>query len=177
MDEIEKGFKKLVEKIEKKGKEREELTEEVRKHDIALLGKMAAISAPLIPKIGLNMLSKGKPDTKGELYDTVFYPKKMIILGKTDPVEFRPDNVSKKVVDQFCVLSEDGSFYELMYSSDTVQVDSYLNPITPDAAVQIYGYDLLFMLYRAMRDYLKGQEDLIDALGKTLNILFPEGKK
>ncbi|MDD1716510.1 MAG: hypothetical protein LUQ01_05880 [Methanolinea sp.] len=174
MDEIEMGFQKLVEKIEKKGKEREDLSEEVRKHDVALLGKMASISAPLIPKIGLNMLSKGKQDTKGELFDTVFYPKKMIILGKTDPVEYRPDDVSKKVVDQFCVLSEDGLFYELMYSSDTVKVDSYLNPLTPEVAVQVYGNDLLFMLYRAMRDYLKGQEDLIDALGKTLNFLFPE---
>ena len=50
----------------------------------------------------------------------------MIVLAKTDPMNYRPDDVTKKVDDQFCTLSEDGRFYELMYSSDGMSVDSYL---------------------------------------------------
>ena len=175
-DIIEAGFQKLTEKIQEKEKEREKLSEEVRKNDAELLARMAALTAPIIGKIGLNMLYKGKQDSKGELYDTAFHPNKMIVLGKTEPVKFRPDDISKPVSDQFCVLSEDGAFYELMYTSDQFGVDSYLNPLTPAEAIQVYGYEVMFMLYRAMRDYLKGQEDLVAALEMTMAFVFPKEK-
>jgi len=79
--------------------------------------------------------------------------------------------MTRRVTDQFCVLSEEGKFYELMYSSDEVITDSYLNPISPADVLRIYGYDAMFMLYRAMRDYLKSEEDLIEALGKVLEFV------
>jgi len=63
-----------------------------------------------------------------------------------------------------------------MYSSDGFIVDSYQNEITPREALDIYGYDVMFMLYRAMHDYLKGQEALVEALGVTIEYLFPEKK-
>jgi hypothetical protein len=37
--------------------------------------------------------------------------------------------------------------------------------------LEIYGYDVMYMLYRAMRDYLQSQQDLIDALGKVLQFV------
>ncbi|HUU76293.1 MAG TPA: hypothetical protein VMW63_09425 [Methanoregulaceae archaeon] len=174
MDEIEIGFEKIIEKIESAEKEKETLTEEIRKNEAALLGRMAQSTSAIIEKVGLNILIKGKTDNQGELYDSVFSQKKMIILGKTDPVDFRPDDINKKVDDQFCALSEEGKFYEIMYSSDGFLVDSYQNEITPREALDIYGYDVMFMLYRAMHDYLKGHEELINALRITLNFTYPE---
>ena len=133
---------------------------------------MAEMSKSVIKIIGLNMLMKGKQDGKGELFDTSFYQQKMIVLGKTDPMKYRPDDVTKKVDDQFCILSEDGKFYELMYSSDGVSVDSFLQPLSGREVIDIYGYDAMFMLYRAMHDYEKNQEELLKALEKTLNFIF-----
>jgi len=167
-DEIEKGYKRLLEKIEEYDGKIEELGEEVRSRDSALMARMGEMTAPLIGKIGLNMLERGKQDTKGEMYDTVFYKEKMIVLGKTDPVPQRPDNPDKKVDDQFCVLGEDGRFYELMYSSDGLVVDSYRNPLSVEDALKLYGYEVMIMLYRAMRDYLQGEEELIGALEKAM---------
>jgi len=97
----------------------------------------------------------------------------MIVLGKTDPAGYRPDNMSKKVDDQFCVLSEDGKFYELMFSFDGFIVDSYANPISPKDALDRYGYEPMYMLYQALHDYLKGQEDLVAALKLVLAFVFP----
>jgi hypothetical protein len=173
MDEIEAGFQRLTEKIAESGKARESLTEEVKKQEVALFGRMAGLAAPLIPSIGILMLQRGKQDTKGELYDTMFHKKKMIVLGKTDPAGNRPDNVSKKVDDQFCVLSEDGKFYEIMFSFDGFIVDSYANPITPKDALDRYGYEPMYMLYQALHDYLKGQEELVAALKLVLELVFP----
>jgi hypothetical protein len=167
-DEIEKGYTKLLGKIEEYNGKIEELSEEVRSRDSALMERMGELTAPLIGKIGLNMLKRGKQDTKGELYDTSFYKEKMIVLGRTDPVPHRPDDPGKKVDDQFCVLGEDGRFYELMYSTDGVVVDSYRNPLSAQDALKLYGYDIMVMLYRAMRDYLQGQKELLDALEKTI---------
>lgn len=177
MDEIEQGFQKLVDRIaeiEKMKEEKAQLSEKVRKNDAALLARMAKKTVPLIPDIGLNMLQRGKQDTRGELYDTSFTRKKMLVLGKTEPAEFRPDNPSKKVDDQFCLLSEDGKFYELMYSFDGFLVDSYLNPLTPREALDRYGLDVMRMLYHALHDYLKGEEEIIRALRVTLDFIFPE---
>ena len=97
----------------------------------------------------------------------------MIVLGKTDPAGNRPDDVSKKIDDQFCVLSEDGKFYELMFSFDGFIVDSYANPITAKDALDRYGYEPMYMLYQALHDYLKGQEDLVAALKLVLAFVFP----
>jgi hypothetical protein len=123
------------------------------------------------------MLERGKQDTKGELYDTVFFRNKMIVLGKTEPEGQRPDNPGKKVDDQFCVFSEDGKFYELLYSFDGFLVDSYLQPITPGQALTRYGLDIMVMLYLALKDYLEGEEELVKALKLTLEYLNPENLK
>jgi hypothetical protein len=58
--------------------------------------------------IGMTMVAKAKLDSKGEPYDPNYYGKKMVVLGKAEPAEYRPDDVTKKVTDQFCVLSEEG---------------------------------------------------------------------
>jgi hypothetical protein len=175
MDEIEKGFEKIKEKIDhladlqEKGKN---LSEKIRAGDAKLLEKMAKSAVPVVKKIGLNILKKGKQDTKGELYDPQYYTEKMIILGKTDPAPCRPDNPSMQVVDQFCVMSEEGDFFEVMYSFDGFLTDSYLHPITARQAIDQYGYDIMFMLYQAMRDYLAGEEELVEALEKVIGYVF-----
>lgn len=173
MDEIEAGFQKLIERIGKNEKERESLKEQVKNQEAALFGRMISLSAPLICSIGIHMLLRGKQDTKGELYDTVFHKKKMIVLGKTEPAEYRPDDMCKKVEDQFCVLSEDGKLYEMMFSFDGFIVDTYANPISPKEALERYGYDPMYMLYHALHDYLKGQEELVASLKMVLEFVFP----
>jgi hypothetical protein len=177
MDEIETGFKTLVARIEARGKDKGDLIEDLRKKDALLLARMAKSARPLISKIGLNMLERGKQDTKGELYDTSFFRKKMIVLGKTEPEGQRPDKPVKKVDDQFCVFSEDGKFYELLYSFDGFLVDSYLQPLTPEQALSHYGMDIMVMLYLALKDYLEGEEELVKALRLTLEYLNPEKMK
>ncbi len=173
MDEIEAGFEKIIKKIEDlKGKEAG-IVEKITKNDSVLLERMAQSSIPVVKSIGLAMLQKGKQDTKGEIYDPNYYTQKMIILGKTDPAPFRPDDTTKKITDQFCVLSEEGKFYELMYSTDGFITDSYLNPIDAGDVIEHYGYDVMYMLYQAMHDYLKGEEALMEALEKTISYVFP----
>ena len=168
MDEIEAGFSLLVERVKDMDQKTGELRTEIIRQDGALLGRMAAIAAPVVKKIGLALLRQGKQDPRGELYDATFYDQKMIVLGKTDPVPHRPDNPGKAVTDQFCVLSENGMFYELMYSTDGFIVDSYLNAISSEEAIGLYTHEVILMLYRALRDYLSEQEDLLAALEKTL---------
>jgi hypothetical protein len=172
MDEIEKGFDALMKKIEQSQENEKALTGKLKENEAKLLQKMAASSLPIVKIVGLNMLRKGKQDTKGEIYDPQYYPQKMIILGKSEPAAFRPDNPSIPVADQFCVLSEDGEFFELMYSFDGFLTDSYLNPLDTKKALELYGYDILFMLYRAMRDYLEGEEKLLDALEISIGYVF-----
>jgi hypothetical protein len=96
----------------------------------------------------------------------------MIILGKAEKASVRPDNPRMEVTDQFCVLTEDGDFFELMYSFDGFLTDSYLNPLDAKRAIDQYGYDILFMLYQAMHDYLKGEEALVQALDKVVAFIF-----
>jgi hypothetical protein len=115
---------------------------------------------------------KGKQDQKGELYDQKFYQDKMIILGKPEePVATRPDNPTKAVTQQFCVMTEKGELFELMYSSDGFIIDSYMSPLTPEDALAFYGYDIMYMLYSAMREYELGQEDVLDALNLVLGAI------
>jgi len=174
MDEIEAGYKKIEQKIQELQEKSDSLSKEIRDHDAELLGRMAKSAVPVVRVVGLNMLKKGKQDTKGEIYDPAYFPRRMIILGKaTKPAASRPDNPQMPVTDQFCVMSEEGKFFELMYSFDGFLHDSFLNPIDSKTAIDHYGYDIMFMLYRAMHDYLKGEEALVEALEKVLGYIFP----
>ena len=173
MDEIEAGYKKLEQNIQELQEKADSLSKEIRDHDAELLARMAKSAVPVVKVVGLNMLRKGKQDTKGEIYDPAYFPGKMIILGKAvEPAASRPDNPQMPVTDQFCVMSEEGKFYELMYSFDGFLTDSYLNPIDTKTAIERYGYDVMFMLYRAMHDYLKGEEALVEALEKVIGYTF-----
>jgi len=172
MDEIEAGFEKLIEKIEENRGKSAEISGKIKENDAKLLSRMAKSAIPVVKVVGLDMLKLGKQDTKGEIYDPMYYPRKMIILGKTEPAAFRPDNPQKQITDQFCVLSDEGKIFELMYSFDGFLTDSYLNPIDAKTALEHYGYDILFMLYRALHDYLEGEEALIEALDKVIGYVF-----
>jgi hypothetical protein len=173
MDEIEAGLLKLEQKIDELREKGDTLSQEIMDHESELLVRMAKSAVPVVKVVGLNMLRKGKQDTKGEIYDPAYFPGKMIILGKSaKPAAFRPDNPQMPVTDQFCVMSEEGKFFELMYSFDGFLTDSYLNPIDAKTAIEYYGYDIMFMLYRAMHDYLKGEEVLVEALEKVIGYIF-----
>ena len=172
MDEIEAGFTKMTQMIEEMKKTESRLSEEIRSHDGELLRRMTVLAKPVVKSVGLNLLKIGKQDTKGELYDPNYYTEKMIILGKSDPAAFRPDDPTKQITDQFCVLTERGRLCELMYSNDGFLTDSFLNPIEPKAAIERYGYDVLFMLYQGMHDYLKTEQELVAALEKVMGFVF-----
>jgi hypothetical protein len=171
-DEIEAGFTRIIEKIQKAQDAKQARADTIMAHESDLLERMAAAAAPVVKSIGIAMLEKGKQGNDGELYDTKYYDKKMLILGKSDPSPFRPDNPAKKVIDQFCLLAEDGKFYELMYSTDGFITDSYLNSLDGKTALDAYGYEVMYMLYKAMLDYLDGEESLIAALDATLAFVF-----
>jgi hypothetical protein len=175
MDEIEAGYKKIEQKIQELQEKADSLSKEIRDHDAELLARMAKSAVPVVRIVGLNMLKKGKQDTKGEIYDPAYFPRRMIILGKaTKPAASRPDNPQMPVTDQFCVMSEEGKFFELMYSFDGFLHDSFLNTIDTKTAIDHYGYDIMFMLYRAMHDYLKGEEALVEALEKVIGYVFAQ---
>ena len=176
-DIIEKGYFTLLQEMKEIQDRTEKLSEEVKKNRAALLSRMAEKTIPVISRVGLSLLRRGKQDTKGEIYDPEYYREKMIVLGKTSPAPYRPDNPSMPVVDQFCVLSEKGAFYELMYSTDGFLTDSYLNPITPETVIEIYGEEPLFMLYHAMKDYLQSNQDLLSALEKVLSFILEMPQK
>ncbi|WP_440949546.1 hypothetical protein [Methanosphaerula subterraneus] len=168
---IEQGFNRLSDLVIENGDLVEAKSAGLRAREGALLGKMGLRAAGLVPKVGLNVLERGKIGLDGEVFDARHYTQKVMVLGRTDPMPFRPDNPEKKIDDQFCVLREDGTFAELMYSSAGGIADSYLQQITPDEALAIYGYDLMFMLYRALKEYLVGEERLVAALGEVLTFL------
>lgn len=170
-EEIERGLAALEERITASRDAIAEATDTEQKNEAVLLARMAATAAAIVPVAGLEVMTRGKVDGSGEMYDQGFYPERMLILARTEPMPFRPDNPEKAVTDQFCVLRADGTLAELMYSNDTVLVDSLLIPIAPEDALGIYGPELLYMLYRALRQYLEGQEALLDALRTTLEYL------
>jgi len=172
MDDIEKGFDRIFEELEELNKAEEERAKQILEGKAKLLEKMGETAAPVVARIGLSMVNRAKIDSKGEPYNAEYYAEKMLILGKTDPAKFRPDDVTKPVADQFCIISEKGKFFELMYSSTQVFMDSYLNPLTPAEVFDIYGLEIMFMLYRAMRDYLEANRELVDALGKVIAFVF-----
>ena len=172
MDDIEKGFDQIFNELDELNKAGEARAQQILEGKAALLGKMASMAIPVVTRVGLSMVNRAKIDSKGEPYNAEYYPEKMLVLGKTDPAKFRPDDVSKPVADQFCVISEKGQFSELMYSSTPVFMDSYLNPLTPQEVLDIYGLEVMYMLYRAMRDYLETNRELVDALGKVIVFVF-----
>lgn len=170
--EVEKGFDRLGEIVAQTKTEQKELLEKIMQEDVALLKKMISSVAPVISEAGQIFMLKAKQDTKGELYDQRYYDSKMILLGKTqNPLEFRPDNPSKKVDRQYCVLSEKGELFELMFSNDGFIVDTYASPLSVEDALEFYGYDILYMLYSAMREYSLAQNDILDALNITLGFI------
>ncbi|MDO8841118.1 hypothetical protein [Methanocalculus sp.] len=170
MDQIiEEGFTRLTETMKELGDRKEELDSALRSDLSGLLSRMATLATPLVGKLGNQFLNKSKQDGKGELYDTIYYDEKMVIIGRTDdPAPFRPDDMTKSVQKQFCVLTEGGTIAELMYSDDGFIIDSYLNQLTPEEAIELYGLELLYMLYRALYEYANMEEEFVKALEKTL---------
>jgi len=169
---VEQGFDRLLEVIKETKEKQDDAAEKIMEKDTVLLEKMIAAVAQIIPNVGSEFLLKAKQDTKGDLYDQKYYPDKMIILGKTEsPVSFRPDDPKKKVTTQFCVASEKGELFELMFSNDGFIVDTYASPLSAEDALAFYGYDIIYMLYSAIREFALAEEDVLDALNLTLGFL------
>lgn len=168
---IEEGYARLLETLEELQAKKKESASELRGSMGALLARMAVDTAPVVKQIGLEMLRRAKREASGDLYGQEFYEKKMIVLGKGDPLPYRPDDPSMPVDAQICVLDEDGAFHELMYTTTEIRTDSYLAPLAPDEAFDIYGYDLVFMLYRALYEYAEKDEELTAALARTLEYI------
>ncbi len=168
---IEEGYARLLETLDDLQEKREESAATLRENIGALIARMAADTAPVVGVIGLEMLRRAKREASGELYDQEYYEKKMIVLGKAEPLPYRPDDPTKPIDTQVCVLDEEGKFYEVMYTTTDIRTDSYKNPITPEEAVDIYGYDLVFMLYRALYEYVEKEEELVAALAQALEYI------
>ena len=173
MDEIvEKGFKQLCDIVSDTKEKQKKAVKKIADSDVKLLKMMQGIVGPVVSEIGQEFIQRAKQDQNGDLYDQVFYPDKMILLGKpAEMVEHRPDNPTKKVDQQFCVLSEAGNLFELMFSNDGFIIDTYAAPLSAEDALDFYGYDILYVLYSAMRDYALAQQDLLEALNITLGYL------
>jgi hypothetical protein len=75
------------------------------------------------------------------------------------------------VTTQFCVASEKGELFELMFSNDGFIVDTYASPLSAEDALAFYGYDIIYMLYSAIREFALAEEDVLDALNLTLGFL------
>lgn len=179
MDKIvEEGFDRLTEIVTKTKTKQDAVLNKIVKGDADLLKKMIESVAPVISEAGQEFMLKAKQDSKGDLYDQKYYDFKMILLGKTEhPMEMRPDDPRKKVEQQYCVLSEKGELFELMFSNDGFIVDTYASPLSIEDALDFYGYDILYMLFSAMREYSLAQQDLLDALNITLGFLQNKEKK
>ncbi len=173
MDEvIEQGFYRLRNLVTETKEVQNIAAAEIEKENTKLLAMMAHTVGEIVSEVGQEFLLKAKMDTKGELYDQKYYPEKMIILGKSaEPISFRPDNPTKKVDQQFCVLTEKGEIQELMFSNDGFIIDTYVSKLTEEDALHFYGYDIIYMLYSAMRDYALAQQDVLDALNLTLGFI------
>jgi hypothetical protein len=172
IQKIEEGFSTLVQVLEKKHEENEQGARVINEKSATLMDRMASLAAPLVPKVGLEMIRSGTQDGQGgELFGVEYFKGRMLLLGKTDPVPFRPDLPSKSVTDQFCVLGEDGRFYEIMYSLEGGRVDAFQAAIEPAVIMEVYGYEVMFMLYRALRDFNAVEEELIAALERVLTFI------
>jgi len=174
---IEDGFTRLVEVINTQTEAIAAAEEQLKLQDGALFERMGEMATPIAKAIGIEILSRGKVDLSGELYDPQFYQIPMIVLGKTvDIAPFRPDDPSKKVTDQFCTLGADGVFYEILYSQDELIVDSYLGALTGRQILDLYGYEAMYMLYKALHQYADNQEEFLFALATVLEFIGISGK-
>ena len=176
-DIIETGYEALMERLKALRAEKEGLSKKLVGKEALLLEKMVELTVPVLPTIGITMMERTKQDGKGEMYDTLFFNQKMIILGKSDPIPYRPDDMTKLVSKQYCVLGESGALYELMYTTTEHLTDSYLQEMTFDDAFALYGYDLLIMLYKALKEYRDDQEMLVTSLGTTVLFMREENKE
>lgn len=177
LEKIEEGFQAAVACAKKSTEGVDALSPEIHAKVEDLISRLAADAAALVPKAGLSMMLRGKQDGKGELYDTVYFDQKMLILGKTDPLPYRPDDSTKKVDNQYLVLGEDGVFSELMYSSNGFIIDVYKKDLSTADAVALYGFEAAVMLYKAMQQYAKDESGLYEAMGKVLEFLLAEEKE
>lgn len=171
MEIIEEGYKAAVEKSKEYKEQIAELSAEAVSESGTLLRKMADLARPIVPEAGLQMMTRGKQDGKGEMYDTVYYDQKFLLLGKTEPMPYRPDDIEKKVDNQYCVLGEDGIFYELMYSANGFLIDSFKREISPEDIIDLYGFEIVVMLYKAIEQYVSDQKDLVEALEKVISFI------
>ncbi|MFH0966653.1 MAG: hypothetical protein V1862_03075, partial [Methanobacteriota archaeon] len=166
------GYSRLIELIQTTDTVIDQNAAVLQEREAELLGRMGTMTGPVIKDAGITILEKGKKDNQGGIYDAVHYDARVFILGKSiDLVPYRPDNMSRTVNDQFCLLCEDGKFYEVMYSTDDLIVDSYMGELTPRQVLDIYGYEAVYMLYKGMKEYLEGQETLLSGLESTLQFL------
>ncbi len=168
---IEEGFEEILKKIGESKEREEELTAEVLEKEALLLERMAQKAKPLVADMGVTLLLGGKSDVTGQMVETRFHKKKMFVLGKTDPMPYRPDDMSKPVNSQFCALTEDGTFLEIMYSTMGPVTDSYENELTPAEALDLYGLEILYMLYKAFEQYLSEEKEFVDALEKVVSFM------
>ena len=136
---IEEGYARLLETIGDLQAKKEESATALREKIGALVARMAADTAPVVKQIGLELLRRAKREASGELYDQEFYDTKMIVLGRGDPLPYRPDDPGKPVDAQLCVLDEGGVFHEVMYTTTEIRTDSYLSTLTPGEAFDIAG--------------------------------------
>jgi hypothetical protein len=169
---IEDGFIRLVSVIETQTKDLDAWQEQLKLHDGTLFEKMGEMAAPIVSAIGIEILSRGKVDLSGEIYDPQYYPTLMIVLGKAlEKAPFRPDDLNKAITDQFCMLGSDGKFYEILYSQDELIVDSFLGELTGRQSLDLYGYDTMYMLYKALHQYADDQEQFLLALALVMELI------
>jgi hypothetical protein len=174
---IEDGFTRLIDVINTQTNEIDVAQEQLKLHDGTLLERMGEMAKPIANAIGIEILSRGKVDISGELYDPKFYETPMIVLGKSMEVApFRPDDPSKMITDQFCTLGSDGVFYEILYSQDELIVDSFLGALTGRQVLDLYGYETMYMLYKALQQYADNQEEFLFALAAVLEFIGISGK-
>ena len=174
MGKIEEGFDELLKQIEESKEREEELTSEVLENEALLLKRLAEKAKPLVSKVGVTLLIGAKSDASGQMVETRFHDRKMFVLGKTDPMPYRPDDMSKPVNSQFCALSEDGKFIEIMYSTVGPLTDSYENELTAEEALDLYGLEILYMLYKAFEQYLADEKEFVTALERVISFMMKE---
>ncbi|MBN1431591.1 MAG: hypothetical protein JW931_02345 [Methanomicrobiaceae archaeon] len=174
---IEDGFEEILKKIEESKEREEELTAEVIEKEALLLERLAEKAKPFVSEVGVTLLVGAKSDATGQMVETHFHKKKMFVLGKTDPMPYRPDDMSKPVNSQFCALTEDGTFLEIMYSTIGPITDSYENELTAAEALDLYGLEILYMLYKAFEQYLNEEKEFVDALEKVVSFMMDKKYK
>jgi len=174
---INDGFARLVDVINTQTEELGTAQEQLKLHDGALLERMGEVAMPIVNGIGIEILSRGKVGVSGEIYDPKYYETPMIVLGKAlEVAPFRPDDPSRMITDQFCTLGSDGVFYEILYSQDELIVDSFLGTLTGRQVLDLYGYEAMYMLYKALHQYADNQEQLLLALAAVMEFIGISGK-